>query len=203
MLNLENNYLEGELPQQFGEMLSLQTLKLGGNRLNSYIPTSLANCKQLEILDLNNNKMRGIIPNWIGQLSSLKILILRSNRFEGLIPSELTTLPLLQILDLSSNRFSGIIPANLSSLQALKDQTVAAEIFLSGDIGTLKLYVDRVTINNKGQWMEFVRSLALAVGLRVCMDSKESERMKLVENIKDSSSTLVSGNLLDNDLQFQ
>ncbi|GLJ19181.1 hypothetical protein SUGI_0344480 [Cryptomeria japonica] len=161
MLNLENNYLEGKLPRQFGDMPSLQTLKLGGNGLISYIPSSLASCKQLEILDLNNNKMRGIIPNWIGHLSSLKILILRSNRFEGTIPSELTTLPLLQILDLSSNRFSGIIPANISSLQAMKNKKVGDEIFRVGDDNTGPIYVDQVTVINKGQEMEYVRSLAL------------------------------------------
>ncbi|XP_057826093.2 receptor-like protein 33 [Cryptomeria japonica] len=157
VLNLENNHLEGEIKS----MVCLETLKLGSNKLQGSIPPSLKNCTSLEILDLGYNHMQGTIPNWIGKLIGLRILVLRSNKFKGEIPLELTKLENLQVLILSNNDLSGAIPSSLRNLRAMTNQTQSVEAFLQYSNSSSIPYLDKMEINNKGFFLEYVRSLAL------------------------------------------
>ncbi|GLJ13482.1 hypothetical protein SUGI_0213340 [Cryptomeria japonica] len=157
VLNLENNHLEGET----GNIICLQTLKLGGNRLQGPIPSSLQKCTSLQILDLGYNNMQGKIPNWIDKLIDLRILVLRSNKFNGEIPLQLAKLQHLQVLILSNNNFFGVIPSSLSSLKAMKNQTESTDVLQYSNHSSSMSYVDKMEIVNKGQFLEYAKSLAM------------------------------------------
>ncbi|GAY52201.1 hypothetical protein CUMW_140100, partial [Citrus unshiu] len=67
ILKLSNNKLTGNLPNSFGSLASLVWLDLGKNRLSGTIPVSLKNCTALESLDVGENEFVGNIPAWFGE----------------------------------------------------------------------------------------------------------------------------------------
>lgn len=85
---------------------------------------------------------------------------MRSNKFKGGIQSELAKLENIQVLILSNNNLYGAIPSSLRSLIAMANQTQIAKV-LQYSNSSLVRYVDKIEINNKGLFLEYVRSLAL------------------------------------------
>ncbi|MED6174393.1 Receptor-like protein 9dc3 [Stylosanthes scabra] len=85
-IDLSSNRFEGEIPDDFGELLALIGLNLSHNNLNGPIPRSLENLKNLESLDLSSNMLVGEIPTELTNLNTLEVLNLSSNHLEGSIP---------------------------------------------------------------------------------------------------------------------
>ncbi|XVF78970.1 hypothetical protein PTKIN_Ptkin14bG0181000 [Pterospermum kingtungense] len=107
------NNLRGKIPETFfSESCLLRSLRINNNQLEGPIPQSLANCKDFEVLDLGSNKFNDTFPSWLGNLKNLQILFLRSNRFYGHIidPEFASSFSHLRIIDLSDNDFSGCLP---------------------------------------------------------------------------------------------
>ncbi|GLT35376.1 hypothetical protein SLA2020_098350 [Shorea laevis] len=112
-LYLHSNLLEGNIPGQIENMISLKYLYLSQNKLSGPIPTQLGNCRPLEELSLSNNSLSGSIPIQIGNLLSLSRIDISYNFIIGEIPSQLGNLPNLEALDLSYNNLLGQIPITL------------------------------------------------------------------------------------------
>ena len=112
-LIVEENCLEGRLPEAIGGLSELQALILQWNsRLNcdglsGQIPPSLGILTNLWELDLSENRLSGTIPDALGNLASLEVLDLSDNRLSGEIPSSLGSLENLYALDLRNNRLRG------------------------------------------------------------------------------------------------
>ncbi|CAI9761577.1 unnamed protein product [Fraxinus pennsylvanica] len=126
--------LVGPLPDFFGKLPSLTSLKLAYNGLTGDIPSTFHD-SMLLVLWLNDqngggmtgsidvigtmvwltqawlhgNQFTGSIPDDIGDLTSLRDLNLNGNQFVGLIPPSLANMN-LQALDLNNNMFMGPIP---------------------------------------------------------------------------------------------
>ncbi|KAL2506959.1 Leucine-rich repeat protein kinase family protein [Forsythia ovata] len=126
--------LAGPIPDFFGKLPSLTSLKLSYNRLTGDIPSTLRD-SMLQVLWLNDqdgggmtgsidvigsmvgltqawlhgNRFTGSIPDDIGDLTSLRDLNLNGNQLVGLIPPSLANMN-LQVLDLNNNMFMGPIP---------------------------------------------------------------------------------------------
>ncbi|XVF78975.1 hypothetical protein PTKIN_Ptkin14bG0181500 [Pterospermum kingtungense] len=98
----------------FPESCSLRSLRINNNQLEGPIPQSFANCKYFEVLDFGSNKFNDNFPSWLGNLKNLQILFLRSNRFYGHIadPKVASSFSHLRIVDLSDNDFTGLLPTN-------------------------------------------------------------------------------------------
>ncbi|TQE07422.1 hypothetical protein C1H46_007075 [Malus baccata] len=167
-VNLEFNNLTGKIPSSIGNLLSLRSLHLRNNSLSGELPVSLQNCKLLLLLDLAENKFVGGIPIWFGQ--SLVLLSLRSNKFHGAIPDELCSLTNLQILDLAYNNLSGTIPRcfqNFSSMATTlssKDDTSIEDVrFLSYKVD--KTYIENVDFVTKGREVKYDTVLRLVTSL--------------------------------------
>ena len=62
-INLQFNNLNGELPQEVGNLSNLKVLNLGFNKLKGNLPASLKNLKELTTLDLFMNGFEGNIPS--------------------------------------------------------------------------------------------------------------------------------------------
>ena len=67
-LALGNNQLSGDLPREFGQLLSLRRLHLFGNTLDGEIPPTLGRCSALQELCLHRNRLTGSIPPELGDL---------------------------------------------------------------------------------------------------------------------------------------
>eukprot|EP00833_Pecoramyces_ruminatium_P003293 jgi/Orpsp1_1/1177325/evm.model.c7180000060998.1 len=119
VLNFVENMIEGEIPEEIGELKDLTRLFLSTNNLTGNIPNTIGNLENLEYLWLYYNNLNGTIPSSIGALSNLKSLNLHGNELSGNIPSELGNLKNLEILDLHNNKLEGDIPDSFENLTKL------------------------------------------------------------------------------------
>ncbi|VVA27303.1 PREDICTED: LRR receptor [Prunus dulcis] len=87
MIDLSSNNFEGEIPEQVGSTVELNTLNLSMNRLTGEIPSSIGKLCWLETLDLSHNQLSGHIPQNFSSLTSLSHLNLSYNNLIGNIPS--------------------------------------------------------------------------------------------------------------------
>ncbi|XP_059446576.1 putative receptor-like protein kinase At3g47110 [Corylus avellana] len=142
-INLINNSMFGEIPQELGRLRRLQHLNLTLNYFGGSLPTNLSHCTQLRVLNvpinklvgkipeefsslsklvylqLGGNNLTGTIPVWIGNFSSLSVLTFPLNNLQGSIPIELGHLSSLEFFQLYGNNLSGPIPVSLSNASRL------------------------------------------------------------------------------------
>ncbi|GAA0164880.1 hypothetical protein LIER_39869 [Lithospermum erythrorhizon] len=107
----------GHIPDYFGELKSLSTLKLGYNRLSGEIPSAFNN-SMLQVLWLNNQDGGGLSGSIdvIGSMVGLTSLWLHGNQFSGPLPDNIGTLTSLNDLNLNGNKFVGTIPPGLANM---------------------------------------------------------------------------------------
>ena len=83
-LDLRNNQLTGEIPEELSQLTQLESLALGSNRLKVEIPEELGQLSRLQRLDLRNNQLEtGGLPVELSQLPQLETLNLSSNQLTG------------------------------------------------------------------------------------------------------------------------
>ncbi|KAF2299676.1 hypothetical protein GH714_002335 [Hevea brasiliensis] len=83
------NKLSGQIPQQIGNLKSLNKLSLWGNYLSGPIPTTLCGLTNLTLLHLYENKLSGPIPNEVGNLKFIPDMELSENQLSGPISTSL------------------------------------------------------------------------------------------------------------------
>lgn len=112
---LDNNEnLTGTIPEEIGELVLMENLRLGNTALSGNLPVSLSKMSALTNLAINDtgeNGINGSIPTEYGELKNLNTLDFSDNNLDGELPAELGTLTELQIIDLSNNMLSGNIPS--------------------------------------------------------------------------------------------
>ncbi|XP_002521092.4 receptor-like protein EIX2 [Ricinus communis] len=87
IIDLSNNNLTGEIPEEMTSLLGMISLNLSRNNLTGAIPGRISHLKLLESLDLSHNKLSGKIPTSLAGLSFLSKLDLSKNQLTGRIPS--------------------------------------------------------------------------------------------------------------------
>ncbi|XWS16888.1 hypothetical protein CRYUN_Cryun33cG0019900 [Craigia yunnanensis] len=85
-MDFSNNLFYGQIPEELGELISLQGLNFSHNNFTGSIPPSLGNLVALESLDLSSNKLGGRIPSQLTNLTFLAVLNLSENDLVGPIP---------------------------------------------------------------------------------------------------------------------
>ncbi|KAJ9702965.1 hypothetical protein PVL29_004637 [Vitis rotundifolia] len=85
-IDLSDNNLSGEFPQEITKLLGLVVLNLSRNHITGQIPESISVLHQLLSLDLSCNKLSGTIPSSMASLTFLSYLNLSNNNFSGKIP---------------------------------------------------------------------------------------------------------------------
>ncbi|RZC44281.1 hypothetical protein C5167_037233 [Papaver somniferum] len=120
-LALGNNRLKGKsFPQGITKLVSLQYLLMDGNSMfMSSLPNELGNLVKLQELRLGNSGFSGTIPTSISHLMNLTTLSLENNRLTGEIPAGLSNLSHIYHLNLSRNMLSGVVPFNVGFLKRL------------------------------------------------------------------------------------
>ncbi|TYG96348.1 hypothetical protein ES288_A11G343200v1 [Gossypium darwinii] len=145
-IDLSHNYLEGSIPDYFGNISFLEVLDLSGNHLNSSIPNSLYSLNRLQFLCLNDTQLQGTISSAIGNLSSVTHLYLSENQLNGQIPLSIGELSSLKLFDVSKNQLNGQIPLSIGQLSSLEffdvsENQLNGQIPLSiGELSSLKLF---------------------------------------------------------------
>ncbi|XP_038977498.1 receptor-like protein EIX2 [Phoenix dactylifera] len=86
-LDLSDNNIFGEIPEELTNFHGLHSLNLSGNHLTERIPINIGAMGQLEPLDLSMNNLSSIIPTSIAYLNFLEHLNLPYNNLSRRIPS--------------------------------------------------------------------------------------------------------------------
>jgi Leucine-rich repeat (LRR) protein len=66
-INLSDNNLVGEIPNEIVALTDLKELNLHKNSISGVIPFNLEYLKELVVLDLSFNKLTGTIPSSVGE----------------------------------------------------------------------------------------------------------------------------------------
>ncbi|XP_074282426.1 receptor-like protein EIX2 [Silene latifolia] len=112
-LFLYNNQINGQIPNSFCQLTSLNFLDIHNNSLSGNIPNCFANSTSLTFVFLSYNKLKGHIPCFNNRDSyrfGLDVefhLHLNDNMLSGEVPSCLNDLPNLKVLDIGGNQLSG------------------------------------------------------------------------------------------------
>jgi Leucine-rich repeat (LRR) protein len=133
---VENNNLNGVIPDELGALPQLTSLKLPRNNLVGAIPSRMiGKLAKLTLLDLSDNELSGELPGSFANLMQLQSLHLGINHLHGSLPIVLQGLYFnLRQLDLSDNKFIGTIDV-LSKLVRLEHLNLRFNDF-SGTIPT-------------------------------------------------------------------
>ncbi|KAF8081625.1 hypothetical protein N665_0874s0019 [Sinapis alba] len=168
-LSFHTNLIHGSIPQDIGNLISLERLWLANNMLTGPLPTSLGKLLGLRVLGLQSNRLSGQILFSIGNNTRLVSLHLANNRFEGIIPPSLGNCSYLLDLHIGYNKLDGIIPHELMRISSLFTLTFPHN-FLSGslpeDVGQLEHLIKLSVEHNK-------LSGKLPQGLGKCLSVEE------------------------------
>ncbi|XP_059436271.1 receptor-like protein EIX2 [Corylus avellana] len=86
-IDLSNNNISGEIPDNITRLVRLVSMNLSMNHLTGKIPQKIGNLGVLESLDLSRNKLFGPIPQSLSSFKFLSYLNLSFNNLFGKIPS--------------------------------------------------------------------------------------------------------------------
>ncbi|KAF7147769.1 hypothetical protein RHSIM_Rhsim03G0185800 [Rhododendron simsii] len=100
-MDLSDNNISGEMPEEITTLLGLRSLNLSGNHLMGVIPKEIGNMELLESLDLSRNQLSGELPQSMSDLTFLSLLNVSYNTLRGRIPSS------TQLQSLNASSFTG------------------------------------------------------------------------------------------------
>ncbi|XP_065866594.1 receptor-like protein EIX2 [Euphorbia lathyris] len=89
----------------------VRSIDLSDNNLSGEIPNEMTRLEELLSLNLSHNALTGRIPNGIGNMHGLEVIDFSQNQLSGEIPNTISTLTFLSKLNLSYNELSGRIPS--------------------------------------------------------------------------------------------
>lgn len=120
-LYLDENLLNGVVPETLASLTQIVDLRLGGNDYSeSALPDFIFDFSGLQVLRLHDGNFTGPVPTTISNLVDLRQLWLQENALTGNVP-DLSAASELVILRLTDNGFTGEIPAYLETLPSLVD----------------------------------------------------------------------------------
>ncbi|XP_008775313.3 receptor-like kinase TMK4 [Phoenix dactylifera] len=121
-----NTSINGEIPEFFGTLGSLQSLRISYNNMTGGLP-DLFRGSSIQNLWLNNQqsptKFSGSI-DVIGSMTQLSLVWLQSNSFTGPIP-DLSKLSSLASFNVRDNSLTGLVPPSLTSCPTLKNVSLS------------------------------------------------------------------------------
>lgn len=156
-LALNDNLLEGRIPQSLAANPSLVILKLFNNNFSGEIPAELGRNSDLTMFDVSTNNLVGGLPKYLcnggkldsliafknqlsGELSStygscisLKSIRVFNNRFSGQFPQRVWGLPRLTSIEIYGNLFEGSVSPLISQVHGLTNLLISVNNF-SGEL---------------------------------------------------------------------
>jgi Leucine rich repeat len=154
-LQLNDNDLSGQLPEEIELLSELEVLDLRSNEIRGVLPSQLGTLSALQVMDVSNNQLTSTIPSSLGNLTSLQKLLIQSSNLTGPIPPTLFNAGTgLSFVDMSLNGLTGTIPSsigharNLSHLALGTNQLTGqlpTEIGLLTDLAVLSIASNHLT----------------------------------------------------------
>ncbi len=149
-LDLTDNNLVGEIPDEIRYLTEMQKLNLNINNIFGNLPSVTGIMGSLLIFDVSRNQLAGELPIEVNSLTKLTRLMLNNNNFSGDLNLDFENLPALTKLDVSTNQFTGIFPENISNLNSLIELNISYNQFVDiPDLNPITTLVEAVVKHNK------------------------------------------------------
>ncbi|KAK4410091.1 LRR receptor-like serine/threonine-protein kinase HSL2 [Sesamum angolense] len=132
-LRLFNNRLSGVLPEFLGMNSDLEEIDVSNNYLEGPLPQNLCYRKKLQFLIIFGNRISGTIPESYGECSGLTYVRIQENELSGQVPDGLWGFSGLEHVEFSNNRLEGSIPPSISSAKNLEQLLLSGNNF-SGEL---------------------------------------------------------------------
>ncbi|XP_073042480.1 putative receptor-like protein kinase At3g47110 [Primulina eburnea] len=145
VIDLRDNFFQGQIPGDIGRLFRLQYIFLMQNKFEGEIPGNLSRCIELRVLNFNYNNLTGKIPADISTLPNLVALHVSANGLIGGIPPVLGNISSLLNLSIAQNYLGGVIPDDLGRLVNLEFLQVSSNN-LSGTIPGSIFNLSRITM---------------------------------------------------------
>ena len=113
VLVLDNNRLNGTIPEAIGLLSQLRGANLAYNELCGTIPESIYNLTHVVHLQLMFNGLVGTLSSRVSDFSNLYELDLSGNKLSGPLPTTLGELTHATKLSMNNNQFTGYVPTFL------------------------------------------------------------------------------------------
>ncbi|XP_028755406.1 probable LRR receptor-like serine/threonine-protein kinase At1g53430 [Neltuma alba] len=123
-LHLPDNAISGPIPDEIGEITTLEDLSLNDNLMEGTLPSSLGKLTQLRMLDLTGNNFLGAIPESFGNLTKLEYISLDGTNISGKLPNFIGNWTQLQVMYLEGTSMEGPIPITISHLTYLSSMMI-------------------------------------------------------------------------------
>ncbi|CAI6010175.1 unnamed protein product [Closterium sp. NIES-65] len=108
-LTMSECNLNGQIPEDIGNLVGLTKLALEENSLEGSIPYSITQLTNLQHLSLSFNHLNDTVPEGIGACTALTTLMLDHNNLTGKVPSAIASLPKLTYLRMQYNQLYGAL----------------------------------------------------------------------------------------------
>ena len=129
------NKISGTISSLVGNLHNLEAFAMGLNELSGTVPSELLSIPNLTLALMSGNHITGTLPSEVGNVrSSMRYLWFDNNRMSGYLPTELALLSEMESLILHKNRLSMSIPSELGRLSSSLIQFWLYDNFLTGSL---------------------------------------------------------------------
>ena len=132
--------MQGELPNEIGNLRELKRIKMSGNSLTGRVPNGLVNLRKLETLDISfSENVSWFLPENMSDLKSLKEFKVGGLNIHLTSFNRLYKVETLEAISITSSTIQGKLPDGISSLTKLKNLNLGGTRITSlpSDITTL------------------------------------------------------------------
>lgn len=200
VLNLNDNFLSGEVPQILASNQNLQHLNLYNNSFSGKLPQDLGKNSALIEIDVSTNNFIGELPKFLCQRKTLQRLITFRNRFSGPLHDEYSECDSLKYVRIENNELSGSVSPsfwNLPNVYFLKMEhnkfqgSISSSISKAKGITKLLLAGNRFTGQFPNEVCELIRLVEIDIGnnrftgeVPTCITGlKKLQKLKMQENM--------------------
>ncbi|GAA0167709.1 transmembrane signal receptor [Lithospermum erythrorhizon] len=128
-LKLFTNNLTGSIPYDLGKNSGLVHFDVSTNNLDGPMPPNLCYRNKLQKLLFFENKISGSIPEIYGECRTIRRLRIQNNELSGVVPEKFWSFPWLNHLEISNNKFHGPIPPSISMANVLRQLLISGNNF--------------------------------------------------------------------------
>lgn len=112
--------ITGRLPNEIGDLINLETLRISQSRVFGEIPNSIGKLNKLRQLSIGQTSLEGELPQELGDLGNLEDFILSWGDFTSAYPGQLFNCTKLKTLSTAVTSFYGEFPQGISKLTDLQ-----------------------------------------------------------------------------------